>query len=161
MELALRNASFSVHLRGHVGPRKAIFDSIRCGSIPVIASDKTPLALSDSPHAPGGIDYSRFVLRVPEHVGHCSTCANVSLLLRALEARPRARVAAMRAAMRDAAATLDYSGAGGLFEAALERVERVAKGEVRSVPERTATPIPLSNLQRTGGVFSRRVVRGE
>lgn len=41
LEAALRGASFSVHLKGHVGPRKAIMDSIRCGSLPLIASDHT------------------------------------------------------------------------------------------------------------------------
>ena len=30
-----------MHLKGHVGPRKAIMDSIRCGSLPLIASDRT------------------------------------------------------------------------------------------------------------------------
>jgi len=47
LEGGLRAASFSVQLKGHVGPRKAILDSIRCGSLPIIASDRTPLPFSD------------------------------------------------------------------------------------------------------------------
>ena len=46
IEAALRTASFTLQLRGHVGPRKAIFDSIRCGALPLIASDRSPLPRS-------------------------------------------------------------------------------------------------------------------
>ena len=71
IEAALRTASFTLQLRGHVGPRKAIFDSIRCGALPLIASDRSPLPFADE------IDYSKFGVRVGES-------ANASKVLKEL-----------------------------------------------------------------------------
>lgn len=133
LELALRAASFSVHLSGHVGPRKGIMDSIRCGSLPVIASHHTPLPLSDA------IDYSAFALRVPER-------ANVSLVLAALANFTHRRLHQMRLAMAEASTFLDCGPKGKLADAILSRFVKVADRVWDAVPAQTSTPIPLMNL---------------
>ena len=131
--MALRDSSFSLHLRGHVGPRKAIMDSIRCGSLPVIASDRTPFAFSD------GIDYGAFVLRVPER-------ANASRLLTALRNIPNAQLVQMRTTMAAAARILDCGPHGAMAPAVLRRFVRVANRTLHSVPRKTNTPMQLLAL---------------
>lgn len=130
LEAALRLASFSVHLKGHVGPRKAIMDSLRCGSLPLIASDRTPFPFSDE------IDYSAFALRVPER-------ANATRVLAALADIDAARLRRMRKAMAAAAHLLDCGPNGGMAEAVLERFVKVADQKVNAVPSVTNTPLPL------------------
>ena len=130
LEEAMRTSSFSVQLQGHVGPRKAIFDSVRCGAVPVIASDVTPLAFSDV------IDYSSFALRVP-------VLANVSAVIAALLAIPTPALAHMRAAMNRAARLLDAGPRGRMAEVVLGQFMRVAGREVESSPRATGTPLPV------------------
>ena len=130
LEDALRQSSFSVHLKGHVGPRKAIMDSIRCGSLPLIASDRTPFPFSDE------IDYSAFALRVSER-------ANATRVLAALERFGEAQLRRMRSAMLRAAHLLDCGPNGGMAAAVLHRFVRVADGDVKAVPSITNTPLPL------------------
>ena len=133
LEVALRTSTFSVHLKGHVGPRKAIFDSIRCGSLPVIAADRTPFPFSDA------IDYSAFALRVPER-------ANATRVLAALSRFTEPQLRRMRTAMAAAAHALDCGPHGGMADAVLERFVRVADGTVRAVPSTTSTPLHLLDL---------------
>lgn len=130
LEIALRGASFSVHLKGHVGPRKAIMDSIRCGSLPLIASDRTPFPFSDE------VDYSAFALRVPEK-------ANATRVLAALSRFTDPQLRAMRTAMERAAYLLDCGPNGGMAEAVLARFSKVADRVVHAVPSATNTPLPL------------------
>ena len=130
LEAALRRSSFSVHLKGHVGPRKAIMDSIRCGSLPLLASDRTPFPFSDE------IDYSAFALRVPER-------ANATRVLARLGLFDEATLRRRRAAMARAAHLLDCGPRGGMAEAVLRRFVRVADRAVESVPLATATPLPM------------------
>lgn len=130
LEHALRGASFSVHLKGHVGPRKAILDSIRCGSLPLIASDRTPLPFSDEIH------YGAFALRVAER-------ANATRVVAALGAIDEARLRRMREEMARAAHLLDCGPRGGMAAAVLERFVKVADGVVKAVPASTSTPLPL------------------
>lgn len=142
LEAALRASSFSVHLRGHVGQRKAIMDSIRCGSLPVMASDRTPFPFSDE------IDYSAFAVRVGEK-------ANATRVLAALERIPEAQLRRMRTAMAKAAHVLDAGPHGGLAQAVLARFVRVADRHVVAVPDSTRTPIKklaqlLEDLKSTG-----------
>lgn len=130
LEATLRASSFSVQLKGHVGPRKAIFDSIRCGALPVIASDRTPLPFSD------GIDYGEFALRVPER-------ANVTRVLARLARISEQELRARRAAMAAAAHALDCGPHGGMADAILARFASVAERRIRAVPSGTSTPLPL------------------
>lgn len=130
LEASLRGASFSLQLHGHVGPRKAVLDSIRCGALPVLASERTPLPFSDE------IDYSAFALRVAER-------ANATRVLGALERIGTPQLRAMRAAMAAAARLLDAGPHGAMAEAVLERFIRVAERRVSAVPESTRTPLPL------------------
>ena len=130
LEATLRASSFSVQLKGHVGPRKAIFDSIRCGALPVIASDRTPLPFSD------GIDYGAFALRVPER-------ANVTRVLARLARISEQELRARRAAMAAAAHALDCGPNGGMADAILVRFASVAERRIRAVPSGTSTPLPL------------------
>ena len=129
LEAALRGSSFSIHLKGHVGPRKAIMDSIRCGSLPVIASDHTPFPFSDE------IDYAAFALRVPER-------ANASKMLAALSRFSEPRLRQMRRAMAKAAHLLDSGPNGGMAIEVLKRFVRVADRKVNAVPGVTDTPLP-------------------
>ena len=105
------SSRFSLGVSGHVGPRKAMFDSIRCGALLLFASDHTPLPFSDE------IDYDAFALRVPEG-------ANVNATVAAVGAIPAARLRRMAAAMARAAPLLDYRD--GLVDAALRHVVKVA-----------------------------------
>ena len=105
------SSRFSLGVSGHVGPRKAMFDSIRCGALLLFASDHTPLPFSDE------IDYDAFALRVPEG-------ANVNATVAAVGAIPPARLRRMAAAMARAAPLLDYRD--GLVDAALRHVVKVA-----------------------------------
>ena len=130
LEAALRDASFSVHLKGHVGPRKAIMDSLRCGSLPVIASDRTPFPFSDE------IDYAAFALRVSER-------ANATRVLAALDRFSEQDLQLMRAAMARAAHLLDCGPNGGMAAAVLARFVRVADRVIQAVPAATHTPLPL------------------
>lgn len=130
LEAALRQATFSVHLKGHVGPRKAIMDSLRCGSLPLIASDRTPFPFSDE------IDYAAFSLRVPER-------ANATRVLAALARIDESRLRRMRKAMAHAAHLLDCGPNGGMAEAVLARFVKVAEQQVTAVPAVTNTPLPL------------------
>jgi hypothetical protein len=130
LEAALRSSSFSVHLKGHVGPRKAIMDSIRCGSLPVIASDRTPFPFSDE------IDYAAFALRVPEK-------ANATRFLAALSQISEDELRGMRRAMSEAAHLLDCGPNGGMAAAVLARFVTVADRVVNAVPAVTNTPLPL------------------
>jgi len=139
LETQLRGAAFSVHLRGHVGPRKAIFDSIRCGSLPIIASDLTPLPLSDE------IDYAAFALRVPERT-------DPAKVLEALQRLDETKRRAMRVAMAAAAVKLDSGPLGSLAYEVLRRFVRVARGghgggkAIKAVPLSTRTPLPMLPL---------------
>ena len=133
LEVALRGASFSVHLKGHVGPRKAILDSIRCGSLPLIASDRTPLPFSDE------IDYSAFALRVPEK-------SNATRVLAALTRYGVVQLRRMRETMARAAHLLDCGPHGGMADAVLARFVKVAEREVNAVPAVTDTPLPFLKL---------------
>ena len=130
LEASLRSASFSLQLRGHVGPRKAVLDSIRCGALPVLASERTPLPFSDE------IDYAAFALRVAER-------ANATRALGALERIDAPKLRAMRAAMAAAARLLDAGPHGAMAEAVLARFVNVAERRVSAVPASTRTPLPL------------------
>ena len=146
-----------------MGPRKAIFDAIRCGSLPVLVGERTPLPFAattaSSPAKPkpkGGrfardveqatslatsIDYSEFAIRVPES-------PNASHVIEHLHRLSDGRVRRMRAAMARAAALLDYGPHGRLVEAVLERFSLVAGGTLPSVPPTTKTPLPLTNFEK-------------
>ena len=130
IEAALRASSFSLQMRGHVGPRKAIFDSIRCGALPLLASERTPLPFSDE------IPYADFALRVSER-------ANATRVLAALGRFDAQRLGEMRAAMARAAHTLDCGPQGGMADAVMARFVKVADRLVSSVPATTVTPAPL------------------
>lgn len=130
LETSLRSSTFSIHLKGHVGPRKAILDSIRCGSLPVVASDHTPFPFSDE------IDYSLFALRVTER-------ANATRVLAALSQISELEIRRMRRGMIKAAHLLDCGPNGGMAAAVLKRFVKVADRVVRSVPVITNTPLPL------------------
>ena len=130
LEGALRASSFSLQLKGHVGPRKAILDSIRCGSVPLIASDRTPLPFSDE------IRYDIFCLRVPER-------ANATRVLARLARIPVGQLRRMRFAMAAAAHLLDCGPNGGMAGAILERFASVAERRIHAVPSTTQTPLSV------------------
>ena len=130
IEDALLKATFCLQMRGHVGPRKSIFDAMRCLSMPLMASDRSPLPL------PREVEYAAFGLRVPEN-------ANVSAVLGALRRFDQEALTRMRAAMAQAVYTLDYGPQGGLAAAVLRNFGRVATGEVRAIPATTKTPLAL------------------
>lgn len=134
LEASLQTTSFSLQLKGHVGPRKAIFDSVRCGSLLLVASERSPMPFADT------IDYSSFGVQVKEN-------ANATAVLHALQQQysPQ-RIESMRSAMLEAAPWLDYGPNGKLAEAVLARFEDVASGRVAAVPPTTRTPLPMLDL---------------
>ena len=53
MELGYSQSRFSLNVPGHVGPRKAVFDSMKCGALPLFASDYTDCRhVKDAVYAP-------------------------------------------------------------------------------------------------------------
>ena len=135
LEASLQETSFTLQLKGHVGPRKAMFDSIRCGALLLVASDRSPMPFADS------IDYSQFGVQVKEG-------ANATAVVAALRRQyDEARIGRMRSAMLEAASWLDYSARGRLAEAVLAHFDSVASGRVAAVPPTTHTPLPVLNLK--------------
>jgi hypothetical protein len=134
LEDSLQQASFTLQLKGHVGPRKAMFDSIRCGALLVVAGDRSPFPFADQ------LRYSDFGVQVPE-------AANATRVIAALQRQfDERRIAQMRSAMLQAAVWLDYSPRGKLAEAVLSRFRRVAGREIAAVPSSTRTPLTRLRL---------------
>ncbi|EOD06565.1 hypothetical protein EMIHUDRAFT_219072 [Emiliania huxleyi CCMP1516] len=117
VSLSYSHTQWALTLRGHTGVRKAFFDAIRCGALPLVASAHTPLPFADE------IDYSSFSFLTSEG-------ARVASIVSQLKALPTARLAAMRAAMDTAAPLLDYRR--GAIDAVLRRVARLAAGSDES-----------------------------
>jgi len=113
MELTYTRTRFSLGVPGHVGPRKANFDAMKCGALLLFASDHTPFPF------PHDINFSKFSLRVNER-------ANVSRTLDFLRRLPVGQLQHMQVAMLASLPTLDYNR--GLVDAALRQVVRVQRG---------------------------------
>ena len=113
MELAYTRTRFSLGVRGHVGPRKANFDSMKCGALLLLASDHTPFPF------PHDINVSKFALRVGE-------MANVNRTIQYLWRVPMGQLEQMQEAMLAALPILDYKR--DLIDAALRQVMRVQRG---------------------------------
>ena len=109
IELGYSESRMSLNPPGHVGPRKAMFDSIRCGALPVIVNDILPVPFSDE------IDYNSFSVRIPERAEQMRTFQYLNQL-------PLGELEIMQQAMEKAAFTLDYRR--GLVDAALRQIMR-------------------------------------
>jgi len=51
------STEFALHVPGHTGTRKGLFDGVLCGALPLLASDFTPLPF------PSVVAYNEFALR--------------------------------------------------------------------------------------------------
>jgi len=107
------STEFALHVPGHTGTRKGLFDGVLCGALPLLASDFTPLPF------PSVVAYNEFALR---------EMANVSRVVTKLQSLPRSRIIAMRRALLQSRKYLDYEHPSrALIQTALREILRVSR----------------------------------